>query len=259
MQSTHLDAIRDQILAGMSDPRIDREAAQRVETCRHHGLVSDWEPCPDKVLDFSRLVVSAAQVLPPGGGVETGVLRGGTAGLLMLAATPESFLVAIDPYGLPTQSYPDLAHVYGAWPEARQTISTLHSLGTKQNVTFCHYLMNSQAFAAADHLRHPGTFRIIHLDGDHSRETVVQELTYFRDRVKGPALFILDDHCEHFPGVDEALQIAGKGLVRVLHRFYEFENAGQWGFSAWLHQQNGHSPRASLARRVGLFARRVLL
>jgi hypothetical protein len=238
MQSAHLDVIRDQILAGMSDPKIDWEAARRVDSCRRLGLVSDWEPCPDKVLDFSRLVVSAAQVLPAGGTVETGVFRGGTAGLLLLATTPENFLVAIDPYGLPTQSYPYLAHAYGAWPEARRTMSTLQALGAEQNVTFCHYLMDSQTFAAADHLTHPGTFRIIHLDGDHSKEAVIQELTYFRGRVAGPALIILDDHCEHFPGVEDALQVAGAGMVRVFHRFYEFENAGQWGFSAWLHQQD---------------------
>src|SRR4029077_13718556 len=124
----------------------------------------------EKVLDFSRLVVSAAQVLPAGGSIESGVFRGGTAGLLLLATTPESFFIAIDPYGLPTQSYPYLAHAYGAWPEARQTIMTLHTLGVQHNVTFCHYLMDFQAFAAADHINHPGAFRIIHLDGDHSRE-----------------------------------------------------------------------------------------
>jgi hypothetical protein len=67
------------------------------------------------------------------------------------------------------------------------------------------------------------------------RDAVVEELEYFRRRIAGPALFIMDDHDEHFPGVEEAMRDAGAGMAQVLHRYYDFPNYGVAGFSAWLH------------------------
>jgi hypothetical protein len=64
---------------------------------------------------------------------------------------------------------------------------------------------------------------------------VAQELAYFRSRVANPALFILDDHDGHFPGVEEGWRRAGQGLVPVLHERYDFPGYGEAGFSAWLH------------------------
>jgi hypothetical protein len=84
-------------------------------------------------------------------------------------------------------------------------------------------------------LQHEGTFRIVHLDGDHSADAVAEELNYFRNRIANPALIILDDHDEHFPGVEAGMQRAGQGLVRVLHERYAFPAYGEAGFSAWLH------------------------
>jgi hypothetical protein len=110
-------------------------------------------------------------------------------------------------------------------------------LGEQREVTYAHYMMSSADFIRADLLPHPFRFRIVHLDGAHSKEAVVEELTYFRKRLKGPALFILDDHDTNFPGVEEAINSpAGRGLVPVLHRCYSFpyEDA-LCGFSAWLH------------------------
>ena len=76
--------------------------------------------------------------------------------------------------------------------------------------------MASTEFIRADLLsHHQSSFRIVHLDGAHDKEAVVDELTYFRRRLPGPSLFILDDHDANFPGVGEAVNSpAGVGLYR---------------------------------------------
>jgi hypothetical protein len=176
-------------------------------------------------------------VLPPGGSIETGVYRGGTSGPLILSAAAESFHVSIDPFGLPSQSYQELKNEYGAWPEARKVLARLACLAEERSVTYCHYLMAAADFSAADLLQHPGYFRIVHLDGAHTREAVIDELVYFRSKLKGLTLFILDDDDTHFPGVGEAVaSSAGAGLVPVLHMYYAFPKMMRpCGFSAWLH------------------------
>jgi hypothetical protein len=217
-------------------PEVMEEADKVLAACRATDLVSDWDPCPEKMKDFTQLCVAAARLLPAGGSVETGVLRGGTAGILLSCGSRDSFHVSIDPYGLPSQSYTYLREEYGRWPEMRRTMTRLARLAESREITFCHYLMSASDFVRADHLSHPDRFRIVHLDGDHSRAAVAEELAYFRRRISGPTLFILDDHDDHFPGVEEALQDEGSGLVPIFHRQYDFPGGyGLAGFSAWLH------------------------
>jgi hypothetical protein len=232
-----LEELAHDLLAEMQQPDIIDRARLSVERTRALGLYSDWDDCPEKVLDFGSLIEAAGRVLPPGGSIETGVYRGGTSGPLILCAAANTFHVSIDPFGLPSQSYVDLRGEYGSWPEARRTLSRLAALGEERAVTYAHYLMSATDFVRVDLLQHPSCFRIVHLDGAHSKEAVVEELTYFRKKVKGPTLFILDDHDTNFPGVGEAINSsAGAGLVPVLHRYYAFPNIEPpCGFSAWLH------------------------
>ena len=61
--------------------------------------------------------------------------------------------------------------------------------------------------------------------------TVTQELHYFRSCIGGPCVFILDDHDDHLPGVQQALGKAGQGLVPNFRRMYETKY-GRCGFSA---------------------------
>ena len=185
-----------------------------MELTRSLGLYSDWDPCVEKVIDFGSLIEAAARVLPPGGSIETGVYRGGTSGPLIVCASPDSFHLSIDPFGLPSQSYSELTGDYGAWTEVRKTLARLAELGLERSVTYCHYLMASAEFVSADLLsHHQSSFRIVHLDGAHTKEAVVDELAYFRRRLPGPSLFILDDHDTNFPGVEEAVNSpAGVGL-----------------------------------------------
>ncbi len=84
---------------------------QLFASCRAVDLVSDWDACIEKTNDFTRLCVAAGRLLPAGGSVETGVFRGGTAAILLHCASPDSFHVSIDPYGLPSQSYDDMLRV----------------------------------------------------------------------------------------------------------------------------------------------------
>jgi hypothetical protein len=219
-------------------PTVIRRARAHLAQCRRLKLVSDWEGCA-KVVDFACLVVAAARVLPAGGSIETGVYRGGTGGPLVLVAPTDSFHVSIDPFGLASQSYA-LAQ-YRNWPLARRTLRQLHVLADVQGVTLGHYLMDSLTFVQRDLLPRPARFRIVHLDGDHSFEAVAAELSYFRAHVPGPALFILDDHDDHFPGVEEAIRQHGGGMVRVLHNLYDYPSYGTAGFSAWLHTHE-HDP-----------------
>ena len=211
------------------------ECANRLRSdASRHQLVSDWEASPEKMDIFARLVIAAQEVLGPGSTLETGVCRGGTSALLLGSAPKEAFHIAIDPFGLPSQSYANRAK-YGRWHHVRATLAALTELGRSRAVTVLPYVMSSQAFIAADLLQHEGTIRIVHLDGDHSADAVAMEIAYFRSRVAGPAIFILDDHDEHFPGVEEGLAREGAGMIRILHEHYTFPDYGRAGFSAWLH------------------------
>jgi hypothetical protein len=68
---------------------------------------------------------------------------------------------------------------------------------------------------------------------------------YFRSKLGGPALFILDDHDTHFPGVGEAVaSSAGTSLVPVLHKCHAFPKMMQpCGFSSRLHASPTKVPK----------------
>jgi hypothetical protein len=230
--------LAQRIVGAMSAPETIARATRAMELTRSLGLYSDWDPCVEKVIDFGSLIEAAARVLPPGGSIETGVYRGGTSGPLIVCASPDTFHLSIDPFGLPSQSYSEHTGDYGAWTEVRKTLARLAELGLERSVTYCHYLMASSEFISADLLlHHQSSFRIVHLDGAHTKAAVVDELAYFRRRLPGPTLFILDDHDTNFPGVEEAVNSpAGVGLVPVVHRFYKFPGLVEaCAFSAWLH------------------------
>jgi hypothetical protein len=236
LPTTVLEDVARDILVGMGAPDIIDRARLVVAQTRSLGLSSDWDECEAKVLDFGSLIEATARVLPPGGSIEVGVFRGGTSGPLILCAAANTFHISIDPFGLPSQSYLESSE-YGSWPEARRTLSQLAAIGEQREVIYAHYMMSASDFIRADLLQHPFGFRIVHLDGAHSKKAVVQELTYFRKKLKGPTLFILDDHDTNFPGLEEAINSpAGAGLVPILHRHYAFpELDAVCGFSAWLH------------------------
>jgi hypothetical protein len=225
-----VDRIRAAMQLSATHARSERMRREAVE----RGLISDWEASPQKMDAFTRLVIAAQDVLGPGGTLETGVCRGGTSALLVSSAPPEAFHVAIDPFGLPSQSYANRVK-YGRWPHVRATLAALADLGRERSVTVLPYVMSSQAFIAADLFQHEDPIRVVHLDGDHSADAVALELRYFRAKIASPALFILDDHDEHFPGVDQGLAREGQGMVRILHERYDFPGYGIAGFSAWLH------------------------
>ena len=236
-QSARLSALpelAERIRAAMQAPHVIADAARNRRDADKRGLVSDWDGSPDKMDAFARLVVAAQDVIGPGSTLETGVCKGGTSALLIKTVPRDAFHIAIDPFGLPSQSYANRAK-YGRWRHVRETLAALMELGRQQDVSILPYVMSSQSFVAGDLLQHDGTFRIVHLDGDHSADAVAQEINYFRSRIANPALIILDDHDEHFPGVEEGMQRAGQGLVRVLHERYAFPAYGEAGFSAWLH------------------------
>ena len=226
--------LAERIRAAMQAPHVIADAAHHRRNADQRGLVSDWEGSPEKMDTFARLVVAAQAVFGPGSTIETGVCKGGTSALLIAAAPPDAFHVAIDPFGLPSQSYANRTK-YGRWRHVRETLAALMELGRQRDVSVLPYVMSSQSFVAADLLQHEATFRIVHLDGDHSADAVAQELKYFRSRIANLALIILDDHDKHFPGVEEGLQRAGQGLVPVLHERYDLPAYGEAGFSAWIH------------------------
>lgn len=222
------------ILAVMREPETIAQAERNRRDASSRGLVSDWEASPAKMDAFARLTIAAQAVLGPGGTLETGVCRGGTSALLIASAPAEAFHIAIDPYGLPSQSYANRVK-YGRWRHVRETLAALVELGRSRAVTVLPYVMSSQAFIAADLLAGEARFRIVHLDGDHSSDAVGMELRYFRRRVPGPAIFIMDDHDDHFPGVERGMAAEGRGMTRILHEHYDFPDYGSAGFSAWLH------------------------
>ena len=111
------ESLSDDLKQLAQSPEIAAAADAVIASCRAIDLVSDWDACAEKTSDFAKLCVAAARLLPPGGSVETGVFRGGTAAVLLNCASPESFHVSIDPYGLPSQSYDDMRAEYGQWPK----------------------------------------------------------------------------------------------------------------------------------------------
>jgi hypothetical protein len=233
-----MQTLIEKIQASFTSAADAAEAEQNIALCKSLGLVSDWSAVPAKERDFARLVLAVKKHLPPGGTIETGVYRGGTSGLLLLSCAPETFHVTIDPYGLPTQSY--TMPEYVEWPTARATQSTLHQLAASRQVTYCHYLMDSQTFVRSDLLQHQGHFSMVHLDGDHSYAAFAAELLYFKRKLAGPTVFIMDDHDDHFPDVEQVLQRYAHDMTRLLHNVYDFPNYGKAGFSAWFYA--GHNP-----------------
>ena len=233
-------ALAEEVQRAIAAHSTKKEASAILTRSRELGLISDWDlwmgHVTEKPFDFACLVVAVAHILPPGGSIETGVFRGGTSALLIQCATPETFHVAIDPFGLPSQSCAP-THGYELWAPARTTIARLAALSEHNSVTFRPYVMGAREFIRADLLQHPAPFRIVHLDGEHSNEGVTEELQYFRRKLRGPAVIIIDDHDEHSPGVASALDSpAANGLVPILHRFYLYPTVERpFGFSAWLH------------------------
>jgi hypothetical protein len=234
-----------QLLVAFESPSVASEAQKKLSLAKSKGLRSDWEGS-EKEFDFARLCVSIGKVLPAGGSVETGVLRGGTSALLVLTCPPESFHVSIDPYGLATQSYEGLG--YKDWGVMRSTVRALAELADTCAVTYCHYLTDSMTFIAANLLQHPGAFRVVHLDGDHTYEAVRAELDYFTTRLSGPTVFILDDHDDNFPGVGRAVAEFPK-LEPLIHRTYDFPPYGVCGFSGWFHSGGSREGVGAAERR----------
>jgi hypothetical protein len=220
----------------MDSAEIRRRADDVAAACKALGFESDWDAVPAKMAAFHRAILASAQVLPPGGSVETGVFRGGTSAPLILSDPPESFHIGIDPFGLASQSYADLAEVYGRWKDARATLAKLCALGREREVTYCHYTMAAATFVACDLLDARAPFRVVHLDGDHSEQAVYEELAYFRRKLRRPVLFVLDDHDPSYPGVEAGLRRAGQGMARVFHDLYDYPGfPAKLGFSAWVH------------------------
>jgi hypothetical protein len=229
------EALAARLREALDDAAIADTARACLARCRARGLVSDWDEdaCP-KPLHFATLAAATAATIPAGGTVEVGVYRGGTAGILLMTGAPDRYHVSIDPFGLPEQSYTNPTLPYGDAGAARATLRALGELAEEQAVTLCHYWMASTRFIEADLLTHPGGFRFVHLDGPHDRDTVAAELRYFRSRIAGPCVFVLDDHDALNPGVAEAVKAAGAGLEPLFHRHYD-TRYGRCGFSAWLH------------------------
>jgi hypothetical protein len=82
------------------------------------------------------------------------------------------------------------------------------------------------------------------LAGDHLPQAVEMELACYHRRLAGPALFILDDRDEHFPGIETAIQSTGQGMARVLHlllRLSELRHRRPLSLGAWKRQVTGWS------------------
>jgi len=236
MSSTTATQLAAQILAAMDRPNIQAKAEAARDASKALGFESDWDAVPEKLRAFRQAIFASATVLPPGGSVETGVFRGGTSGPLILSNPPESFHIGIDPFGNAAQSYPELAEAYAQWKPVRSTLARLTKLAQECDVTYLHYAMGSTRFAECDLLEVGQQVRVVHLDGDHGEQAVVDELTYFRRKIQRPCLFVLDDHDSTYPGVENGMQRAGQGMAKVFHRLYDYPGfPTKLGFSAWVH------------------------
>lgn len=227
------------------------QAESRLELARSRGLISDWADAKtSRDFDFARLTVAVQRLFPPGGSIETGVFKGGTSGLLIQACAPGTFHVGVDPYGLPTQSYK--IDQYYDWAMARQTERELAALADDWDVTYCHYYMDSRTFCRSDLLKHGCHFNVVHLDGDHSYRSVRDELSYFLSKLGAPVVYILDDHDNHFPGVERGLLRFRHRLEPLFHNLFDFPGYGIAGVSAWLDVGvSRDNASRSVARRVG--------
>ncbi|MFN2556534.1 MAG: SAM-dependent methyltransferase [Nitriliruptorales bacterium] len=222
----------ERLSISLSAPHVVATASDLLRRAADRGLQSDWtEFGSEKDNDLARLVVAVQETFPPGGSIETGVFMGGTSALFLLSGKPECFHISIDPYGLPSQSYS--SETYANWQNARVTMSKLYQIAEEIGITYCHYFTDSETFCGYDLLKHSRRFNIIHLDGDHSYGTVRRELEYFLAKTDGPSVFIMDDHDEHFLGVEQALQEFRSELSLIFHKQYELPNYGTAGFSAW--------------------------
>lgn len=229
------------LMDALGSAELNAEAERQLARTKSMGLTTDWEGSR-KEIDFAYLTSAVKKVFPPGGSIEIGVFEGGTSGLLICSCAPNAFHISIDPYGLPSQSY-SLAE-YRHWPMMRATALHLHQLANTCDVTYCHYLMDSMSFVKSNLFQHPGRFNLVHLDGDHSCDTVRAELGYFMQRLTPPTVFVLDDHDDHFPGVERALRPLRGQLVEIFHRMYNLPEYGAAGFSAWLHDVNTSAKQA---------------
>ena len=95
-----MNGLKERLMGVLSSPEVVRIANEQLARAKALGMVSDWAAALEKEEDFARLVVAVQRVFPPGGSIETGVLRGGTSALLIQSCAPESFHVSIDPFGL---------------------------------------------------------------------------------------------------------------------------------------------------------------
>jgi hypothetical protein len=136
---------------------------------------------------------------------------------------------------------------------ARKVIRHLSELAQEHSVTHCHYFLDSATIIRNDLLRHPHRFNVVHLDSDHSYDTARAELAYFIGKLSGPTAYVLDDHDEHFPGVDRALRDF-TGFTEVVHPMYDCGKPyGVAGFSAWLHTGTpvlSEGPRGGVRQRT---------
>lgn len=249
-----METTLDQLRAAFDAPDVVAEAEGHLARATELGTHSDWRGT-DKELDFARLAVAVHRILPAGGSIETGVLEGGTSAILIMACPRGQFHLSIDPYALLREEFwgdEDLA-----WETARGALRRLHQLADERGVNYAHYLMTSQKFAQADLLDHPGRFNLVHLDGDHTFHGVTAELLYFTDRITEPVVFVMDDHDDGFPGVEQAMTAFAPEMTRVFHRKYERPPEGEVGFSAWLYPGRKPNPRLRLRREKPRLATRV--
>ena len=208
--------------------------------------VTDWaDHSSAKVDDFLRAVLASFELLRhtgPFSTLETGVFAGGTSAIFLHVLGSEfqerSIHVGIDPYFTHGQSYPEYEEHYGI--DAYLTgLNNLSETALRLRIPYVPYLMNSETFIRHDLLPGSFNFRLIHLDGDHSASAVLRELRYFTSKVEAPAVFVLDDLGEVFPGVAEAIEQFQKscpGFVE-LNRFCYDTKGGNIGFGVY------HLPR----------------
>jgi hypothetical protein len=221
----------------------DAEGQELYRRIRAYRLPeSDWVYySQQKVTDFIKTLVAAHRILDTGqpfSTLETGVFAGGTSALLLalLGETygPRSVHAGVDPYFTLEQAYPEYAEDYG-YATYYQTMKELSGIASLLNVPYVPYVMGSDTFIKKDLLMQGYDFRLFHLDGDHSYEAVMGELTYFSSKVRHSAVFILDDLGETFPDVQRAADRFGKdhpGFIELQRFLYPLEN-GAIGFGVY--------------------------